>query len=345
LDAQAWNAQTIPAYHENQFGATLGFPIWRNRFFYFGDAEANRITFGQTVTATVPTPLMRQGNFTELLNTNLTGSAQPVQLYQPNSGGTAPLSCNGVNNTFCSSQIDPVAKTLLNLFPAPNANGGDTYNNVVLNVNDVNNTWQWDQRLDWNISAKDQTYARYSYLLDRTNGHLLLAKPFVKVTWASGIGSDARPQQLAEDRVVCPGVASNWNAAAFSPLTRLYYVMATEECDATLLVAKGKHLGEEAPTKYLEALDIHNGKIVWKIHQIGPADGKRDAGTLATSGGLLFYGDPTGDIVAAAARTGKTLWHFPTNGENKASPMTYTVNNQQFVALAVGPNILAFSLP
>ena len=163
LDAKAWNATTIPAYHENQFGATLGFPIWRNRFFYFGDAEANRITFGQVITATVPTPLMRQGNFTELLNTNLTGSAQPIQLYQPNSGGTAPLACGGVNNTFCSSQIDPVAKTLLNLFPAPNANGGDTYNNLLLNVNDTNNTWQWDQRLDWNISAKDQTYARYSY--------------------------------------------------------------------------------------------------------------------------------------------------------------------------------------
>ena len=108
---------------------------------------------------------------------------------------------------------------------------------------------------------------------------------------------------------------------------------------------KEKPLEEELPKKYLEALNIDDGKIAWKIPQIGPADGKRDAGILATSGGLLFYGDPSGAIVAADDRSGKTLWHFPTNGENKASPMTYTVNGKQFVVLAVGPNILGFSLP
>ena len=47
LDAQNWNATTNPPYHENQFGGTLGLPIWRNRLFYFGDAEANRINYGQ----------------------------------------------------------------------------------------------------------------------------------------------------------------------------------------------------------------------------------------------------------------------------------------------------------
>lgn len=163
LDSKDWDAPTIPPYHENQFGATLGFPIWRNRLFYFGDAEANRITFGQAATLTVPTPLMRQGNFTDLLNPSLTGSAQPIQLYQPNSGGTATLSCDGQNNVFCGSQIDSVAKNLLNLFPSPNTNGGATYSNLVENINDTNNVWQWDQRLDWNISAEDQTYVRYSY--------------------------------------------------------------------------------------------------------------------------------------------------------------------------------------
>jgi hypothetical protein len=85
LDAKNWNALTIPPYHENQFGATLGFPILKNRLFYFGDAEANRIAYSNPGTYSVPPALMRQGNFSELLNASLNG--QSVQLYQPNSGG------------------------------------------------------------------------------------------------------------------------------------------------------------------------------------------------------------------------------------------------------------------
>jgi alcohol dehydrogenase (cytochrome c) len=66
---------------------------------------------------------------------------------------------------------------------------------------------------------------------------------------------------------------------------------------------------------------------------------------LVTAGGILFYGDPSGDVVALDERDSKPLWHFPTSGINKASPMTYMVGGKQFVALAVGPNILCFGLP
>ncbi len=164
LDAKDWDALTIPPYHENQFGATLGLPILPNKLFAFGDAQANRIAYNSTDTFTVPTPLMRQGNFTELLNTALTGSAHPIQLYQPNSGGTSTLSCNGQNNVMCSSQIDSVAERVLNLYPSPNTNGGKTFANRVENLIDDSDTWQWDARMDYDISAKDHTYARLSYL-------------------------------------------------------------------------------------------------------------------------------------------------------------------------------------
>lgn len=66
---------------------------------------------------------------------------------------------------------------------------------------------------------------------------------------------------------------------------------------------------------------------------------------LATAGGLVFYGDRNGYMVAVDARTGKTLWHFPVHGEIKASPMTYTVDGKQYIALAVGSNMLSFGLP
>lgn len=185
----------------------------------------------------------------------------------------------------------------------------------------------------------------FFYVIDRTDGHVLLAKPVVKVTWASGIGPDGRPQLLPDNGITCPTQGSNWNSAAFDPVTHLYYIMAAQECYVDLSAGNVKLPTDEATMKSVEALDINSGKIVWKIPQIGPAGGKRDAGILATAGGLLFYGDPTGNIVAADARTGGILWHFPTDGETKASPMTYTVDGKQYIVLAVGPNILGFSLP
>jgi outer membrane protein assembly factor BamB len=121
--------------------------------------------------------------------------------------------------------------------------------------------------------------------------------------------------------------------------------MVVESCNVNMAAANGKHSEDAFARKYLEAIHIDDGKIAWRVPQGEPAEGKRDAGILATMGGLLFYGDPSGNVVAADARTGKSLWHFPTNGENKASPVTYTEDGKQFVVLAVGPNILGFSLP
>jgi hypothetical protein len=164
FDARDFDALTIPPYHENQFGATLGFPLVKGRLFYFGDAEANRIVYATPTTVTVPTALMRQGNFSELLNTSLTGSAKPTLLYEPNSGGTSLLSCNGQQNVFCPSQIDTVAQNILSLYPAPNTNSGRTYNNYNVNLPGYSDTWQWDQRIDWNLSSKDLFYTRYSYV-------------------------------------------------------------------------------------------------------------------------------------------------------------------------------------
>ncbi len=188
----------------------------------------------------------------------------------------------------------------------------------------------------------------FFYVLDRTHGKVLLAKPFVKkLTWASGIGADGRPRLQKEGDLTCPDTATNWNATAFSPKTRLYYVVALEKCAVNLKEASWKkELPREEPgRKYLRALDIDTGRIVWEMPQAGPSEGKRDAGVLATAGGLLFYGDPPGDFVALDERTGKPLWHFPAGSENKASPMTYMAGGKQFVAIAIGPNILCFGLP
>ena len=190
LDAINWNAGSnavVPPYHENQFGATLGFPIWKNHLFYFGDIEANRISISNPTPINVPSALERQGDFSELLNGDLTGVGAPTQLYEPNSADPAqPLVCNGKQNVFCAGQINSVAQNILNLYPSPNRNGGKLYNNYLVNVGNSDNTVQWDQRLDWNPSAEDQSYVRYSYLHEIKKNGL----PLGPVLDGSGYGGE-----------------------------------------------------------------------------------------------------------------------------------------------------------
>ena len=222
LDATPWNAQTTPPYHQNQFGATLGFPIWKNKLFYFGDIEVNRIAISNPNITTVPTPLMRQGNFSELLNSALTDSPA-VTLYQPNSANAAqPLTCNGQANVFCPGQINSIAQNILTLYPQPNANNGKTYNNYNVNLGVHDNTIQWDQRLDWNISPKDQTYARYSYSHEQKLNDL----PLGPLLDGSGYGGESDPSlfmnfMLSETHIFSPRITNefrfgyNWGRSKF----------------------------------------------------------------------------------------------------------------------------------
>ena len=178
----------------------------------------------------------------------------------------------------------------------------------------------------------------FFYVLDRTNGALLLAKPFLRrVDWASSIGSDGRP--VVADPRGCPSDAANWDSTAFSPQTGLYYVLALEEC-----VGEKPSYPDQKGHRFLRALNIETGAIAWEVAQPGPARAKTWSGVLATAGGLLFYGHPNGGFAAVDARNGKTLWEFPTNVQMKASPMTFLVGNKQYVAVAAGPNILCFGL-
>jgi len=68
-------------------------------------------------------------------------------------------------------------------------------------------------------------------------------------------------------------------------------------------------------------------------------------GVLSTAGGIVIFGDDGGSLMAADATNGKPLWSFKTNNNWKASPMTYSFDNKQYVAVAAGSSILAFGLP
>jgi len=175
-------------------------------------------------------------------------------------------------------------------------------------------------------------------VLDRISGELLLAKPFLRrVDWADRIGADGRPHVIEPEG--CPVDGANWSSAAFSRATRLYYVLALEECT-------GSPVGypDQTGQRYLRALDIETGKIVWEVAQPGAARAKTWSGVLATAGGVVFYGKPNGGFEAVNARNGNLLWRFETNVRMKASPVTFEWQGKQYVAVAAGPNILCFGL-
>ena len=65
---------------------------------------------------------------------------------------------------------------------------------------------------------------------------------------------------------------------------------------------------------------------------------------MATSTGLVIFGEEGGALMAADAVTGKVLWSFQTNESWKASPMTYTFDGKQYIAVAAGSHILSFGI-
>jgi len=203
----------------------------------------------------------------------------------------------------------------------------------------------------------------YFYVLDRVSGEYLSGTPYVKnITWASGLTKEGRPivvpnmEPTPEGRRVCPSLegASNWYSASFSPRTGLFYVQTNDKCgiftrvDQTWESGKGFMGGTfsaapEPARRVLRAIDIQTGKVAWELPQSGNVDSW--GGVLATASDLVFFGDDSGAFAAADAKSGKRMWSFQTSQVWKASPMTYGFDNRQMLAIASGPNILAFGLP
>jgi alcohol dehydrogenase (cytochrome c) len=225
----------------------------------------------------------------------------------------------------------------------------------------IDSTWEGQPRKLMLHAARNGFF----YVFDRENGKLLLAKAFVRnLTWASGIGADGRPIKLPNQEPspagtkVCPSQdgATNWFSPSFNPSTGLYYVQTFEKCSIytkadqgewesgkTYLGGSQKTASDPKPQRILKAIDIRTGAIKWELPQPGPAQSW--GGTLATSTGLVIFGEESGSLMAADAITGKPIPIFQTNQSWRASPMTYMFDGRQYVAIAGGSNIIALALP
>jgi alcohol dehydrogenase (cytochrome c) len=198
----------------------------------------------------------------------------------------------------------------------------------------------------------------FFFVLDRTNGELLLAKPMSTVNWATGYGKDGRPiltenfDSTLEGALVCPssGGGANWPATSYSLITKLFYLRVNDSCslykkDPSPIEMGQRYFGGSAASQagaqsYIRAIDIQTGAKAWDY----PLVNGGGSGTLATAGGLLFFGENGGTFTAVDAKTGKPVWHFETGQAWRASPMTYMVGGRQFVELAGTGGIFTFAL-
>ena len=190
-----------PPYNRNQFGGSAGLPIIKDKLFIFGDYEGTR--YQQPAGSgydTVPTALMRTGDFTELLNPSLasaglTNGGPPIfttyfpRCY-PNSGSLNangfpatskgqiydPLTCAPFpNNIIPKNRLNPASVNYLNAFPLPTRTDR-LIGNYFFQQTQVGKYNTFDTRLDWNASASDLFFFRYSYDNTSSNQNSQLAQ-------------------------------------------------------------------------------------------------------------------------------------------------------------------------
>jgi hypothetical protein len=204
------NAGGIPKgeYRQNQFGATFGGPIRKNKTFFFMDYEGTRIRQASPSLNTVPTLSERNSGYTNLSQLLTQGGSEPTdvlgrnfalgQVFDPSTTravscgvpdpvtGITPPCPSGTStgsqigfarepfqgNIIPANRLDPNAIKLLNLYPLPT--NSSLFNNYAADPVISNNPNQFDVRVDQSFSEKDSVFARVSYV----NNPIDLPGPF-----------------------------------------------------------------------------------------------------------------------------------------------------------------------
>ena len=89
------------------------------------------------------------------------------------------------------------------------------------------------------------------------------------------------------------------------------------------------------------ALDPFTGEKKWEFPYSSPPWG----GALSTVGGVVFGGDSEGNFIAFDARTGKDLWHIQLGAAIYSSPIAYSLDGREYIAIPAGAALFTFALP
>ena len=209
----------------------------------------------------------------------------------------------------------------------------------------------------------------FFYVIDRKTGELLSADKFMPVTWATHVDLETgRPveapgvRDTAEGKLIVPGPSGshNWHPMTYSPETGLVYIPAkvssgvyrddfvtkrreviwtVNYATADMLALPDEMsneeraaIGPQAAEGILVAWDPVAKKEVWRVRR-GYYSG---SGLLSTAGGLLFQGDMAGNFSAFDAATGEEVWTRSVQGSVMASPISYELDGEQYIAVAQG---------
>jgi len=189
----------LPQFKRDNFGASLGGPLARDRVFFFAAYEQlrRREGAGGLTTVTVPTQLERQGDF----------SQSPGGIFDPTTGNNNRAAFPG--NRIPQNRIDPLALAALSALPLPNLGDRGYVNTESLLAQDIYNG---SLRLDANLDPNNHLFARYSMASENST--------IPDVVPARDTVSDARPQNavLGWTRVLNPRTVNELRAG-FSRLT------------------------------------------------------------------------------------------------------------------------------
>jgi quinohemoprotein ethanol dehydrogenase len=201
----------------------------------------------------------------------------------------------------------------------------------------------------------------FFYVIDRTNGKLISAEPFAKVTWASKIDLvTGRPLELPNIRyesgetTLWPGPvgAHSWQPMSFNEKTGLVYLPTIELPAGYKDKAIDPNTWQRTPgnavdvgvepsftpnlpgagTSYLQAWDPVHQRSVWRV----PNPSFWNGGTLTTAGNLVFQGQIDGKFNAYAADTGHLLWSYRAGAAVIAPPITFSSGRTQYVTVLSG---------
>ncbi len=160
----------LPPAKYNQFGASVGGPIIKNKAFFFADYQGTRQILGSSAIVTVPTALTRSsclsGNGCDLSDYLAANGPARGQIYNPRvitAAGPAPF----VNDFIPAGDVSPQALALLALIPAPNAPG--TTNNYAASGSGSLHNDSVDVKIDDQLSERTHAFGRYSYFGNGTS--------------------------------------------------------------------------------------------------------------------------------------------------------------------------------